>query len=544
MNILAVIPARGGSKGIPRKNVRILNGHPLIAYAIMNAQNSQYQMDVCVSTDDEEIARVAETYQAEVVWRGENLSSDAVTLDPVIYDAYQKMEAKKGGHYDLIITLQATSPLLQIKTLDQAIGKMINDPAIDTLISVVNHPHLSWTEDDSGNIIPNYKERLNRQYLPANYSETGAFLITRDHAIEENSRIGQHLAVFQVPEAESTDIDTAQDWWVVENEMNKKNILIRVEGYAEIGLGHVYRGLALAYGLIHHKVHFVTSQQSNLAQEKLKASHFPYTVINSEEEILDLIDEYDADILINDILDTSIDYMQMLKKRDLRIINFEDIGPGADLADAVINDLYAPQKKGSQYYWGSPYYIIRDEFLINSPSDFHEEVKNIFVIFGGVDPNNLTQKVLEAIPFVENAKDIQFTIVVGPGYPYFEQVKDQAESMPYAIDVIQNVKVMSDYMNKSDIAVSSQGRTMLELASMGVPTILLAQNERELTHEFGYLSNGFMNLGLGQAIDSQSIGRTLNWLIETPQIRQQMHQQMLANDLRHGLDRVLKIILE
>ncbi|MDK6814897.1 hypothetical protein QP363_13080, partial [Corynebacterium sp. UMB6689] len=82
---------------------------------------------------------------------------------------------------------------------------------------------------------------------------------------------------------------------------------------------------------------------------------------------------------------------------------------------------------------------------------------------------------------------------------------------------------MSDYMNKSDIAVSSQGRTMLELAAMGVPTILLAQNERELTHEFGYLSNGFMNLGLGQAIDSQSIGRTLNWLIETPQIRQQMH---------------------
>ncbi|MCW1004744.1 hypothetical protein OJ912_11105, partial [Streptococcus anginosus] len=88
---------------------------------------------------------------------------------------------------------------------------------------------------------------------------------------------------------------------------------------------------------------------------------------------------YDADILINDILDTSIDYKQMLKQRDLRIINFEDIGPGADLADAVINDLYAPQKKGSQYYWGSPYYIIRDEFLINYPSDFHEEVKNIFV---------------------------------------------------------------------------------------------------------------------------------------------------------------------
>src|SRR5699024_11338995 len=74
---------------------------------------------------------------------------------------------------------------------------------------------------------------------------------------------------------------------------------------------------------------------------------------------------------------------------------------------------------------------------------------------------------------------------------------------------------MAEMMKRSDIAISSQGRTMLELASMNVPTILMAQNERELTHEFGYLSNGFINLGLGEAIDSSSIALTLEWLMNT-----------------------------
>ena len=544
MKILAVIPARGGSRGIPRKNVRILEGHPLIAYAIRNAQKSQYDMDVCVTTDDEEIARVATSYQAQVIDRGQGLAEDHVTLDPVIYDAYQKMEEKKGKTYDVIITLQATSPLLTTKTLDKAIDYLMEHEDVETIISVVNHPHLSWGKNEEGEIIPHYKERLNRQYLPANYFETGAFLITRAQAMQENSRIGEKLSVFEVPENEAVDIDRPQDWWVCENELSKKTILIRVEGYSKIGLGHVYRGLALAYGLIHHQVHFVTSEKSDLAQKKLEASHFPYSVISSDEEMIDLIKTYHADVVVNDMLNTSLSYMEALKELPVRLINFEDLGPGADLADAVINDLYAPQKSGNQYYWGSDYYVIRDEFLFASVSEFHEKVQEVLVIFGGVDPNNLSQKLLEAIPYVSQNQAIHFTIIVGPGYQAYEALKEEAASLPYAIDVIQNVKVMSDYMKKADLAISSQGRTMLELAAMGVPTVLMAQNEREMTHEFGYLTNGFMNLGLGSHLDSETIGRTLTWLMETPQIRQQMRQQMVRNDLRHGLNRVLKIILE
>lgn len=546
VNILAIIPARGGSKGIPRKNVLLLSGQPLISYAIQNAKSSRFQMDVAVSTDDQEITNVSNQFGAEVIRRNKKLASDEVTLDPVIFDAVQQMEDKTGKTYDYVITLQPTSPLLSADTLDSAIQKMLNDETIDTLISAVNDPHLSWTTKEVKGVVtvlPNYEARLNRQYLPKNFVETGAFVITKRHFVKPDTRFGKNISVYEVPASESTDIDTKQDWWVAEKQLSKKNILIRVEGYSEIGLGHVYRGLSLAYSLMDHNVTFVTSSKSDLAIKKLEDSFIKYEVIQEEHQLEEIIAKYDVDIVINDILNTSISYMEYLSQFSVRVVNFEDVGPGSALADAVINDLYAPQNTDSKYYWGSKYYLLRDEFLISKPSEFNEEVNNVFVIFGGVDPSNLTQKVLAAFEQINTNEDVEFTVVVGPGYAEFEKIKDIAENSALNISVFKDVNNMAEMMKRSDIAISSQGRTMLELASMNVPTILMAQNERELTHEFGYLSNGFINLGLGEAIDSSSIALSLEWLMNTPQIRRQMHNQMQKKDLRNGFKRVKSIIL-
>lgn len=544
IRILTIIPARGGSKGIPRKNVRLLNGKPLMAYSIEAALDSQFSMDVCVTTDDEEVKNIGEKYGAEVVVRGEELSSDEIPLDPVIYDAYNKMIQKNNTRYDLIITLQPTSPLLTANTLDKAINQIINNTHVDTLISAQNVPHLSWKFDNNNNPVKNYEERKNRQYLPAHFTETGAFLISRDTSITKDSRIGNNVDIYEVPSNESIDIDTPQDWWIAEGELTKKNILIRVEGNSVIGLGHVYRGLSLAYRLINHNIHFLVSESSKLAIEKLNNSFFPYTVIENNQSISKIIETFEADIIINDMLDTTEDYIRFLKSLNVRVINFEDLGQGADLADAVINDLYEEENRGDHFYWGSDYYILRDEFLLSEPSAYNEKVKNILIIFGGVDPSDLTRKIFDVIPKIKFNNEILFTIIVGPGYKDFENLEKDAKSSMYEIEVIQNVKNMSFYMSRADLAVSSQGRTMLELASMGVPTILMAQNPRELDHEFGYLNNGFINLGLGKELKPETIVTTFNWIIETDQIRKQMHNQMLHKDLRHGIDKVLQIILE
>ena len=192
MKILAVIPARAGSKGIPNKNIRIIGGHPLVYYSIKNALSSRCITDVIVTTDSPEVRIIASQMGAAVRWRDERLCGDAVTLDAVIYDAVDR-----SVPWDYIVTMQPTSPTLTVQTLDKAIACAI-EKDLDTLISAINAPHLSWGVRD-GKTVPNYTERLNRQYLPPCYLETGAFVVSRASAVTEKTRIGEKVDVFEVP---------------------------------------------------------------------------------------------------------------------------------------------------------------------------------------------------------------------------------------------------------------------------------------------------------------------------------------------------------
>jgi len=541
LKILAVIPARGGSKGIPRKNVRLMCGKPLIGYSILNALNSTFDLDVVVSTDDEEIERIAVAYGVKVIKRPEELSTDHVTLDPVIYHALYQTEQTEKKSYDLVITMQPTSPLLKRDTLDSAIKYTIENN-FDTVISGINHPHLSWTEIE-GKTVPLYKERLNRQYLPKHLLETGAFFISKREFVKEDGRFGPNVSIYEVPENESIDIDCPQDWWIANKELSKKRILIRTDGYSEIGLGHIYRCLLLAYNLIDHDIKFVLSSKSDTGIKKIHESHFAYTVIENDYEIGELIEKYKCDILVNDILDTEKKYIEYCKEFGIRIVNFEDLGTGASYADAVINDLYNKRNNYRNQYWGSDYYSIRDEFLLAKPAEFKKEVQEVLVIFGGTDPCNLTHRLFEIVKSIHNNYPIHYTFILGLGYKNADELVVAKDKLKLNIEIVRDVKLMTEYMGRADIAVSSQGRTMLELASMAVPTILLAQNEREQHHEFGYMKNGFINLGLGNEVIDQTIRETLLWLINSPQIRRQMKDQMLKKDLKQGIQRVINIIL-
>lgn len=111
------------------------------------------------------------------------------------------------------------------------------------------------------------------------------------------------------------------------------------------------------------------------------------------------------------------------------------------------------------------------------------------------------------------------------------------------IEIYSNVVRVSDHMRKADLAISSQGRTTFELASMGVPTIVLAQNKREQLHTFAQMDNGFINLGLGGEVSDEDIAAAVEWIISSKSIRSEMHRLMLANDLKSGIRRVKRIIL-
>lgn len=221
MKILAVVPARAGSKGIPNKNIRIIDGHPLIYYSIKNALSSKYITDVIVSTDSDSVRIIAEQMGAQIKLRDKSLCGDSVTLDSVIADAVPVNE-----NWDYVITMQPTSPTLKVETLDKAIDYAIKND-LDTLISAINMPHLSWGEKD-GKKVPNYKERLNRQYLPPCYMETGAFVISKASVVTVNSRIGEKVDIYELPEDESQDVDNFDDLRSVAATLEREKVAIYV----------------------------------------------------------------------------------------------------------------------------------------------------------------------------------------------------------------------------------------------------------------------------------------------------------------------------
>lgn len=539
MNILAVIPARGASKGIPKKNIRLMNNKPLISYSINNAKNCSLITDVVVTTDDDEIATIASSYGAEIITRTNELASDKVTLDPVIYDATIKMEEKLNKKYDIVITLQVTSPLLKSETLDKAIEEFCNNK-YDTVISAINKPHLAWGKNNNG-FYPLYEKRTNRQELPANYVETGAFVITKRNFVIENSRIGKKIAVYEVPEEQSIDIDNMTDWITCESILKRKKIVLRCDGYKELGMGHIYHCLTLAYSLTGNEVMFVTNKSCKEGLKKIQESYMPYITIRNNEEFFEFLENYKPDIIVNDCLDTEKEYIKTLKKLCKKVVTIEDLGSGAKYADVVINALYE-KKNNSNEYCGEQYVCLRNEFLVSKPTTFKEKVRNVLVLFGGTDPSNLTKKIYNmAKDNHKNYPYINYTFITGIGYDCEENQIVTDEN--YNIKVLKCISNVSEYMSEADMAFTSQGRTVYELATMGVPSIVLAQNKREQLHTFAQMNNGFINLGLGNEVSDERIQDTFDWLVRTPQIRKEMRELMLKKDIKNGIYNEIEVIL-
>lgn len=533
--VLVIIPARGGSKGIPRKNIRHLNGNPLISYTIKTALNSKYVSKVIVSTDDEEIGNISIKYGAEVIYRPANLASDEVPLDPVIFDAIEQLE-NQGSFFDIVVTIQPTSPLLKTETLENIIDKLIKDE-LDTVLTAVDDRHLSWRKNGE-KFVPNYSERKNRQYLPSEYRETGAVLASKRSVISPFSRIGDNVSLFEVDRYESVDIDSPMDWWIAEKLLKKKKVIIRVDGYEQIGLGHIYRTLTLANNIMDHEVIFLMDNQYKLGIDIVKNQNFK--VVTFEDDPISLIYKIKPDIIINDILDTARDYMISLKELGTKVFNFEDLGSGAEFADGVFNALYPGSVPSGNFYTGEKYYCARNEFLNIKPKEINKRVKDVLITFGGTDPNNLTLKTLCAIS--KSKYDFKVTVILGPGYKNEETLQEKINELDKSIEVFRSVKNIADYMLNADIIFSSAGRTMYEIAMIGTPSIIIAQNYREMTHLFGHNYNGFVNLGIHLENNEEKILNTFERLVLDTELRERMHKRMLDHDLTNGLERVLGII--
>lgn len=530
MKILAIIPARAGSRGIPNKNIRIVGDHPLVYYSIRNAIRSKYITDIIVSTDSPEVRIIAQQMGVAVHWRDKSLCGDAVTLDAVIADAIPKRES-----WDYIVTMQPTSPTLRVDTLDAAIQYAI-DNDLDTVISAINAPHLSWGEKD-GKKVPNYTERLNRQYLPPCYMETGAFVVSKASVVTPKTRIGNKVDVFEVPEDESQDVDTFEDLRSVAAALNRQRVGIYVNGNNKRGIGHIYRALEIADEFyVKPDIYYDTNQTDPKVFGNTTHNLLP---VDGIAELYQKCKEKQYSIFINDILTTSIDYMIGLKSvmPKAKIINFEDDGEGVLKADLVFNALFH-EEDFPQVKAGEKYYICGKTFMFYEPIKIQEQVKSVFISFGGADPQNYSDRLLNMICKPEY-QEYEFVVVLGRAKNNVEKLLEYNKYKN--IKVLFDVPNMPELMTSCDIGITSRGRTGYELAILGIPSIAMAQNKREEKHGFVCNENGFSYIGLNPA-DEIIESNLKMYLRMSKESRQRFQDMLLDHDLRGGRKRVMSLI--
>ena len=223
MKVLAIIPARGGSKGLPGKNLRMLAGRPLIAWTIRHALGSDLVSDTIVSTDCPEIAQISRQSGAQVPFlRPAQLATDSAPTEPVMIHALEEME-KAGMSYDVIALLQPTSPLRGPDMTDRALAQLHVDHA-DSLLSVTQSHAFFWQRDP---VCATYdhRNRPRRQDIAPQdrkFRETGSLYLTRrDVLVRECNRLGGKITLFETPENEGFEIDSLTDFRLLETLMNE-----------------------------------------------------------------------------------------------------------------------------------------------------------------------------------------------------------------------------------------------------------------------------------------------------------------------------------
>jgi len=229
VEVLALIPARGGSKGIPRKNIKDLGGHPLIAYSIAAGLSSKLVTRTILTTDDEEIARIAKDYGAEVPFlRPDEIARDDTRDLPVFQHVLAWLEEHENYQPEVVVQLRPTSPFRSPGLVDEAVQILLDNPQAKSVRGIVpskQNPYKMWQIKDDGQMSPlldtEVIEAYNmpRQELPDTFWQTGHIDAIRTQTILDGSMSGEKIYACQIDPWYSVDLDSLLDWEYAESRL-------------------------------------------------------------------------------------------------------------------------------------------------------------------------------------------------------------------------------------------------------------------------------------------------------------------------------------
>lgn len=498
-----VIPAPQKDGRIPAKCLRKLNGITLIQRAINTAKRIASVEDILVATDAEDTKIISERNGVRCCYES------FIDLGSIhIVDHLRRNHGEIFRQYPLVIVISPFTPLIDEDDLMDGL-RVFTEQDADILVTLREERHKLWQEEAGSGCV--FGIDLYRPHKKL-FTEIQAFLILKSTSVLSENGIRRVMPYLL--DQKAIEIASYQDWWICEKLLQRKRIVFVVRGGVACGLGHVSRALLIAHEITDHQILFLCTKYSDLAEQII--TERDYKAVQQQGNLLEDVLALKPDLVINDILDSDPGYVLGLKENGVKVVCFEDSGTGSEQADLIVNALYENAVPVSdRHLYGHEYFCLRDEFLDSTPRQFTHEIRNLLLTFGGTDPSDFTRKTLEAVWPICLERGVKIYVVSGPGYVHKQDLADYIATLPHQdIEFIYATNIMSQVMEKVDIAVSAAGRTVYELAHMRIPAVIMAHHERESRHTFACERNGFINIGVMHPFDVERLRAALLRLLD------------------------------
>ena len=477
-NLIVIIARESGKQNISKQNLRLVNGKPLLYYVIKTAKESKNCYTV-MSTDSDEIKQYGEFYQIPVLDRSKKLTKDDAKLVEIAREALTKLE-KKGLKFKKCLILHPHFPLIKKETIQKFFSNL--NEKVSVIYGYEKQPDYNF-----GTIAKNSDLNISSKKTVKIIK-----IVSFDCQKLSNIKNKNNIFGLEISSEEIFTPDNYHQFASLESVLKRKKIVVRVDADINIGLGHVYNMLTVLNNIRNEDLLIVMNAKKNLGLKKFRERLYTVKTYSNENEFWKIIRSFKPDIIFNDILDTSVNYIKKLKKKKIFVVNFEDLGSGRKFADLVFNPIFESKKPLKNEYYGPNYACVREEFRVFKRKKIRRHVKNIAITLGGVDKNNNTLKILSVIKKFELLKNVKIRIILGLGYKQKKkllELTNKMNEMDYKIKIVEKVNLLSKYLIDCDFVIASNGRTVFEIASLNIPLISLSVNKREQQHNFVRKSN-------------------------------------------------------
>jgi CMP-N-acetylneuraminic acid synthetase/spore coat polysaccharide biosynthesis predicted glycosyltransferase SpsG len=548
--VICVVPARGGTDSVPYLNIKRLGDRPLMAHTLEAALGSKVVDRVVVSTDDPRVAEVARDWGAEVPFlRPAELARDIPSLKPVIVHAVREIETSGEGA-DIVVVLQATSPFRDSSAIDEMVEKLVAED-LDTVVSVSEDRTLKWRVTD-GLLTPLFEKEGRRERLPPVYRENGAVVVMRRRVLDGESRFGARVGYRVLDKREGFTVHDLEDFWMAERLLRQPRILFRVDGSGSLGMGHVFRSLAIADALRQtSRAEIAFLMTADHPEGIVTASRFGYPVRIAKENRLDVyldhIRDFAPAILINDLPVVAEGYLRALSHLGAATVNLvdtlDDLERVEHYAQVIVSVMHEAGETPEAFYGGPAYAILRSHFR-GRKKEVRREPGLVLLSFGGSDPQGLTLKAARALDSLP--PEIEVVAVAGPAFAYRKEFEALSASLGRKVPLINEAGGhIADLMLEADVVVGSGGMSVYEIAALGTPGIVLGQNTREEKRMREFARSGTVEyLGLGTEVAESRLLAAVEALLQDVVRRGEMSQRGRALVDGFGADRAAEVVLE